>query len=136
MRTTRSSSVAPSTDEDAVSMTQVMDMMRTLQENVAASRSELERMHEALLASQARNEELNRINEELRKALQEREERAAGDRSPSPPRSFPMPFSQEIMDSVVPANTVAVKASFIGVEDPHGVSHPDDALRGLRRGVL
>ena len=35
MRTTRSSSVAPSTDEDAVSMTQVMDMMRTLQENVA-----------------------------------------------------------------------------------------------------
>ena len=30
MRTTRSSSVAPSTDEDVVSMTQVMDMMRTL----------------------------------------------------------------------------------------------------------
>ena len=120
MRTTRSSSVAPSTDEDAVSMTQVMDMMRMLQENVAASRSEQERMHEALVASQARNEELNRINEELRKALQEREERAAGDRfaPPSPPRSFPMPFSQEIMDSVVPTNTAAVKASFTGVEDP------------------
>jgi len=30
MRTTRSSSVVPSTDEDAVSMTQVMDMMRAL----------------------------------------------------------------------------------------------------------
>jgi len=29
-----------------------------------------------------------------------------------------MPFSKEIMDSVVPANTVAVKASFTGVEDP------------------
>ena len=29
-----------------------------------------------------------------------------------------MPFSQEIMDSVVPANTVSVKASFTGVEDP------------------
>jgi len=101
-------------------MTQVMDMMRTLQENVAASRSEQERMHEALVASQARNEELNRVNEELRKALQEREERAVGDRSapPSPPRSFPVPFSQDIMDSVVPANTVAVKASFTGVEDP------------------
>ena len=28
-----------------------------------------------------------------------------------------MPFSQEIMDSVVPANTVVVKASFTGVED-------------------
>jgi len=101
-------------------MTQVMDMVRTLQENVAASRSEQERMHEALVASQARNEELNRINEELRKTLHEREERAVGDRSapPSPPRSFPMPFSPKIMDSVVPANTVAVKASFTGVEDP------------------
>ena len=72
------------------------------------------------MASQARNEELNRVNEELRKALQEREKRVVGDKSapPSPPRSFPMPFSQEIMDSVVPANTVAVKTSFTGVEDP------------------
>jgi len=100
-------------------MTQVMDMMRTLQENVAASRSEQEKMHEALATSQTRNEELNRINEELRKTLHEREESAVGDRSapPSPPRSFPMPFSQEIMDSVVPTNTVAVKVSFTGVED-------------------
>jgi len=123
MKTTRSSSVAPSTDEDAVSMTQVIDMMRTLQENMDASRSEQERMHEALVASQARNGELNRFNEELRKALQEREERAARDRSapPSLPRSSPMPFSQEIMDSVVPANTVAVKASFTGVEDPEAL---------------
>ena len=135
MRTTRSSSVAPSTDEDAVSMTQVMYMMRTLQENVVASRSEQERMHEALVASQARNEELNRINEELRKALQEREERAAGDKPPSPPRSFPMPFSQEIMDSVVPANTVAVKASFTGVEDPEAhltVFHTQMMLSGAQ----
>ena len=95
-------------------------MMRTLQENVVASRSEQERMHEALVASQARNEELNRINEELRKALQRREERAVGDRSapPSPSHSFPMPFCQEIMDTVVPANTVAVKASFTDVENP------------------
>jgi len=101
-------------------MTQVMDMVRTLQENIAASRSEQERMHEALLASQARNEELYRVNEELRKALQGREERAVGDRyaPPTPPRSFPMPFSQEIMDTTVPANTVAVKASFTDVEDP------------------
>ncbi|XP_068498252.1 uncharacterized protein [Phaseolus vulgaris] len=101
-------------------MTQVMEMMRKLQENVAASRSEQERMHEALVASQARNEELNRVNEELRKALQGREKRAIGDRSapPSLPRNFPMPFSQEIMDTVVPANAIAVKASFTGVEDP------------------
>jgi len=75
-------------------MTQVMDMMRTLQENVVASCSEQERMHVALVASEARNEELNWVNEELRKALQEREERAVGDKSapPSPPRSFPMPY--------------------------------------------
>jgi len=101
-------------------MTQVMDMVRTLLENVAASRSEQEMMHEALVASQARNEELNIVNEELRKALQGQGERATGGipAPPSPLRSFPMPFSQEIMDTVVPANAVAVKASFIGVEDP------------------
>ena len=68
-------------------MTQVKDM-RMLQENVVASRSEQERMHEALVASQARNEELNRVNEELRKALQEREECAVGDRSAPPCHSL------------------------------------------------
>ncbi|XP_068466261.1 uncharacterized protein [Phaseolus vulgaris] len=101
-------------------MAQVLEMMRTLQENVVASRSEQEKMHEPLVASQARNEELNRVNEELRKALQGQKERATGDKStpPSPPHNFPMLFSQEIMDTVVPANTVAVKASFTGVEDP------------------
>ena len=72
---------------------------------MAASHSEQERMHKALVASQAINEELNRVNEELRKALQGQKELATGDRSapPSPPRNFPMPFSQEIMDTVVSA---------------------------------
>ena len=37
---------------------------------------------------------------------------------PSPPRAFPMPFSPEIMKTVVPPNLVGVKASFTGVEDP------------------
>ena len=37
---------------------------------------------------------------------------------PSPPRAFPMPFSPEIMQTMVPANLVGVKASFTGVEDP------------------
>jgi len=75
-------------------MTQVMDMMRTLQENVAASRSEQEKMHEALATSQTRNEELNRINEELRKTLHEREESAVGtDLRPHPHRAaFPCHF--------------------------------------------
>ncbi|XP_068494439.1 uncharacterized protein [Phaseolus vulgaris] len=97
-----------------------MEMMRALQENVVASRAEQEKMHEDLVASQARNEELNRVNEELRKAFQEQKERAEVERValPSPPRVFPMPFSQEIMDTAVPTNMVAVKASFTGVEDP------------------
>ena len=59
---------------------------------------------------------------------------------PSPPRAFPMPFSPEIMGTMVPPNLVGVKASFKGVEDPEahltGVSHPDDVVRGLRRCVL
>jgi len=101
-------------------MAQVMEMMRTLQENVAASRFEQETMHEALVTSQARNEELNRVNEESRKALQGQKERATRDKSAplSLPCNFPMSFSQEIMDTVVLANTVAVKESFTGVEDP------------------
>jgi len=101
-------------------MAQVMEMMRALQENMVVSRAEQERMHEDLVTSQARNEELNRVNEELRKAFQEQKERADVERvaPPSPPRVFPMLFSQEIMDTTVPANMVTVKASFSGVEDP------------------
>jgi len=96
-------------------------MMRTLQDNVAASRMEQERMQADLAASQSRNEELDKVNEELRKALQAQKERAAEERVVpplSPPRTFPMPFSSETMSAVVPPNLVGVKASFTGVEDP------------------
>ncbi|XP_068476811.1 uncharacterized protein [Phaseolus vulgaris] len=102
-------------------MAEVFEMMRALQDNVAASRMEQERMQADLAASQSRNEELDRVNEELRKALQAQKERAAEERvvsSPSPPRTFPMLFSYEIMSAVVPPNLVGVKASFTGVEDP------------------
>ena len=51
-------------------MAQVLEMMRTLQDNVAALRVEQERMQADLAASQSRNEELDKINGELRKALQ------------------------------------------------------------------
>jgi len=101
-------------------MVQVLEMMRTLQDNVAASRVEQERMQADLAASQSRNEELDRMNEELRKALQPQKERAAEERvapPPSPPRTFPMPFSLEIMSAVVPPNLVGVKALFTRVED-------------------
>ncbi|XP_068498326.1 uncharacterized protein [Phaseolus vulgaris] len=102
-------------------MAQVLEMMRTLQDNVAASRMEQERMQADLAASQSRNEELDRVSEELRKALQAHKERAAEERVASlssPPRTFPMPFSSEIMSAVVPPNLVGVKALFTGVEDP------------------
>jgi len=55
-----------------------------------------ERMQADLAASQGRNEDLNRVNEELRQSLQAQKERVAeeGVAPPrSPPRTFPMPFS-------------------------------------------
>ena len=36
----------------------------------------------------------------------------------TPSRNFPMPFSQAIMDAVIPATFVKPKATFTGVEDP------------------
>ena len=100
---------------------QVLEMMRALQDNVAASRAEQEKMLAKLAASQSRNDELNRVNEELRRTLQMQKERAVGEgmsMPPSPPRAFPMPFSPEIMQTMVPPNLVGVKASFTEVEDP------------------
>ncbi|XP_068475296.1 uncharacterized protein [Phaseolus vulgaris] len=121
MRRTRQTSPAPSAEEGAVTMVQVLEMMRALQDNVAASRAEQEKMQAELAASQSRNDELNRVNEELRRTLQEQKERAVEERMsmpPSPPRAFPMPLSPEIMKTMVSPNLVGVKASFTGVEDP------------------
>ena len=36
----------------------------------------------------------------------------------TPPREFPMPFSQAIMDVVIPATFVGPKVTFTGMEDP------------------
>ena len=85
-----------------------------------ASRIEQAKMHEDLVASQARNEELNKVTEELRQALQEQRGRTIVEEvvSSSPPRVFPMPFAQAITDTPIPASVVPVKASFTGVEDP------------------
>ncbi|XP_068498338.1 uncharacterized protein [Phaseolus vulgaris] len=102
-------------------MAQVLEMVRTLQDNAAALRVEQERIQTELAASQSRNDELIRVNEELRRTLQAQKERAVEERvsrPPSPPRAFPMPFSPEVMGTMVPPNLVGVKASFTGVEDP------------------
>jgi len=50
-------------------MQQIMETMCSLQETVSASIMDQERIQVDLAASQARNEELRRTNEELRKNL-------------------------------------------------------------------
>jgi len=71
MRSNRSSPVVPVAIEGAMTMAQMMEIMRALQANVEASRIEQAKIHEDLVASQARNEELSKVTEELRQALQE-----------------------------------------------------------------
>ena len=73
MRSNRSSPVAPVAAEGdaAMTMAQMAEMMRSLQATVEASRVEQARIHEDLVASRARNEELSKVTEELRRALQE-----------------------------------------------------------------
>ena len=97
-----------------------MDMMQALQEEVAASRVNQERIQVDLAASLSTNKELRRSNEELRRDLQNQEgEREEEDQEPvTLPREFPMSFSQAIMDAVIPATFVGPKVIFTGTEDP------------------
>ena len=90
MRSNRSSPVAPVAAEGAMTMAQMVEIMRSLQANVEASRIEKARMHEDLVASRARNDELSRVTEELRQALQEQRGRPVAEEvAPStPPRVF------------------------------------------------
>jgi len=53
-------------ESEEMTMQQLVGMMQGLQEAMAASKAEQERMQADLAASQARNEELYRMNEELR----------------------------------------------------------------------
>jgi len=120
MRNTHSSPIVPAAAEGAMTMAKMMEIMRALQANMEASRIEHAKMHEDLVTSQARNEELSKVTEELRQALHEQRGRATVEEvAPSSPlRVFPMPFAQAITDTAIPASVVPVKASFIGVEDP------------------
>jgi len=46
-------------------------------------------------------------------------EREGADQEPTtPPREFPTPFSQEIVDAAIPATLVGPKVTFTGMEDP------------------
>jgi len=103
-----------------MTMAQMMEIMRALHANVEASRVEQAKMHEDLVISQARNEELSKVTEELRQALHEQRGHATVEEvaPSSPPRVFPMTFAQAITDTAIPVSVVPVKASFTGVENP------------------
>jgi len=84
-------------------MQQVMDMVQGLQEAMAASKVEQERMQAYLAASQARKDELCRTNEELHRTNEElcsRWRNNLGQRDMNepaqftPPRGFSAPLSQ------------------------------------------
>jgi len=69
MRSTRQGFAMPS-GGDNVSMQQLMETIRTLQEAVVASRVDQDCFQVNLARSQANNEELRRTNEELHMNLQ------------------------------------------------------------------
>ena len=71
MRSTRQGPVAPDGGE-GLTLQQVMETMRALQEEMAASRANQERIQADMVASRATSEELRRLNEELRRDLQNR----------------------------------------------------------------
>jgi len=69
MSNRRQGSLAPNVGEN-ITLQQIMETMRDLQETVATSKMDHERIQIDLVALQARNEELRRTNEELRRNLQ------------------------------------------------------------------
>jgi len=101
MRSTKQGSVAPS-GGDNVSMQQLMETIRALQEAVVASRVDHDCFQVDLARSQANNEELRKTNEELCRNLQNKGERTVDERAPSlPVKAPPMSFFQVIMDTVM-----------------------------------
>jgi len=70
-------------------------------------------------ASRVTNDELRKTNEELRRDLQRLGERSMGEQiQPAQARTYPMPFSQAIMEVVVPTKFVTPKITFTCIEDP------------------
>jgi len=71
-------------------------------------------------ASQVANKELCKSNKDLRRNLHQCDRRSTRERGLNLPlRDNPKPFSQAIMDELVPPHYITPKiASFIGVKDP------------------
>jgi len=107
-------------ESDDMTMQQVMVMMQGLQEAMAASKAEQERIQVDLAASKARNEELCRVNKELRHGLRNHlgGREAEDGECFMPLREFPMPFSQSIVEAVIFHTFVGPKVTFTGMEDP------------------
>jgi len=90
-----------------VTLQQMMETIRALQQAVAVSRVDQDRFLVDLAASQVSNEKLRRTNEQLHRSLQHARERAVDERAPPiPPRARPIPFSQAIMDVVIPTTSM------------------------------
>jgi len=109
MRSTRQAAVGSArrvpSGGDNVTRQQILDTMRALQEEVAASRAD--------------NTELRRANEELRRDLQQVGERAVDERAPPIPlRALPVSFSRAIINTALPTTFLGPKVSFKEVEDP------------------
>ncbi len=98
MRNTRQSSTTHVGGE-SLTLQQVMEMMQGLQEAMAALKAKQERIQLDLAASQARNEELHRTNEELCRGLRNQPGSCKTEQQEctTPPREFPMPFLLEWM---------------------------------------
>jgi len=66
------------------------------------------------------NEERCHANDELRRGMciHPRNREAEDRECFTPPKEFPMPFSQSIMEAVIPPTFVGPKVTFIGMEDP------------------
>ena len=122
MRATTRQGTARAASEE-MSMQQVMKIMRGLQDDMAESKMEQERMQADLEASHVRNEELRRVNEDLRRGLRNNQGQREQDEMEhlTPPREFSTPFSQEILDAVIPNTFVGPKAIFTGMEDPEAL---------------
>ncbi|XP_068486614.1 uncharacterized protein [Phaseolus vulgaris] len=119
MRATTRQGTARAACEE-MSMQQVLEIMRGLQDDMAESKIEQEHMQADLEASHVRNEELHRVNEELRRGLRNNQGQREQDEMEhlTPPREFSTPFSQEILDAAIPNTFARPKAIFIGMEDP------------------
>jgi len=100
-------------------MQQVLEIMRGLQDDMAESKLEQERMQADLEASHVRNEELLACGE-LRRGLRNNRGQREHDEMEnlSPPREFSTPFSQQILDAVIPNTFVGPKVIITGMEDP------------------